>query len=783
MMKKWMLRALMCVALVGLFCLPAAASDVVASGYCGGEGDGTNLTWTLYETGELVIAGAGEMDDYTNYGYFDDGGPWCAHKNKIQTLIIGDEVTSIGNSAFSQCRKLVEISGAENVQEIGYNAFSFCESLISVTIGAMVDDVDISVFYGCTSLGEIVVEENNAAICSINGVLFSEDKRELLLWPYGKKGECEIPFGTVSIRERAFFGCVALSEAIIPDSVTAIGEGAFASSSITAVVIGNGVTEIPDDAFTTCEELTSVMIGSCVVSIGEESFAGCERLTSVIIPDSVVEIGRWAFSQCSRLNTVVIGAGLNSVDYSAFYGCTGIQTIYYTGNVAGWCGIDFLDAEANPLHCADSLYIGEDLIVDLVIPGGVFIGDYVFAGYKKLKSVYIPASANTTGYAAFSGCVGLTSVTLEEGLTVIDYQCFEGCTGLTKVDIPDSVIYIGGFGGCTGLTEVDIPDSVTTIGGYAFEGCTGLMRVEIPDGVTTIESGAFKGCTGLTRIDIPDSVTSIERYVFWNCTNLHTVVLPNGMADISEYAFYRCTGLASVLVPNSMITIQNQAFSYCNSMEMRFWGDAPKKIRFPSDVIIYYPEGNTTWTEDGRYDAIEGTFNSYTIKPWTPWKSYNFEPFSGDTLTTYGGAGTAYYRLFDKTGSALPGQDVTYATDGQQGTALTDGNGVFPVKISGATETRDYVIAFSGTEITEDVQGVQQTLTVINSAVPYSQSWSGSLGGSLKGSIGPSAGVGVGVATAEASAIKAAATGGVSGGYALTNSYADGVRTLDKLYL
>ena len=39
-------------------------SSIVADGYCGGEGDGTNLTWTLYNDGELEIRGTGRMEDY-----------------------------------------------------------------------------------------------------------------------------------------------------------------------------------------------------------------------------------------------------------------------------------------------------------------------------------------------------------------------------------------------------------------------------------------------------------------------------------------------------------------------------------------------------------------------------------------------------------------------------------------------------------------------------------------------------------------------------------------------
>ena len=40
------------------------AANIIASGYCGGEGDGTNLSWKLTSDGTLTISGSGAMADY-----------------------------------------------------------------------------------------------------------------------------------------------------------------------------------------------------------------------------------------------------------------------------------------------------------------------------------------------------------------------------------------------------------------------------------------------------------------------------------------------------------------------------------------------------------------------------------------------------------------------------------------------------------------------------------------------------------------------------------------------
>ena len=67
-MKNRYVRALAitlaCCMTLLLFPVTAAAATIEDSGYCGGEGDGTNLRWTLDSDGLLTISGVGEMDQY-----------------------------------------------------------------------------------------------------------------------------------------------------------------------------------------------------------------------------------------------------------------------------------------------------------------------------------------------------------------------------------------------------------------------------------------------------------------------------------------------------------------------------------------------------------------------------------------------------------------------------------------------------------------------------------------------------------------------------------------------
>lgn len=74
-------------------------ATIVADGYCGGEGDGTNLTWTLYSDGELEIRGTGKMSNYS-YTSGTSSAPWYGYRNDIVKLTLSDGITSIGDYAF-----------------------------------------------------------------------------------------------------------------------------------------------------------------------------------------------------------------------------------------------------------------------------------------------------------------------------------------------------------------------------------------------------------------------------------------------------------------------------------------------------------------------------------------------------------------------------------------------------------------------------------------------------------------------------------------------------------
>lgn len=140
------MKKIFTLSILALMPLLAMADD--QKGTCG-----DNLTWTYTEsTKTLTIEGTGKMYDYSMEA------PWNTHSTSIQTIEIGDGVTSIGQGAFVLCYSMTSVSIPNSVTKIGEGAFTACGALTSITIPANVSAIDGEAFLGCIFLTDIKVE-------------------------------------------------------------------------------------------------------------------------------------------------------------------------------------------------------------------------------------------------------------------------------------------------------------------------------------------------------------------------------------------------------------------------------------------------------------------------------------------------------------------------------------------------------------------------------------------------------------------------------------------------
>ena len=244
----------------------------------------------------------------------------CYELKSLNTIIIPNSATSIGDFAFSSCTGLTEVTIGNSVTEIGTCAFSSCTGLTKVTIPNSVTKIGNEVFSSCTGLKKVIW---NARYIW-----------DLTTTPYPLFFECdrltEFVFGeeVEIIPNHLCEGFESLKTIVIGNSVTKIGYEAFAGcTGLTEVTIPNSVTEIGSGAFDSCTGLTTVTMGNSMKNIGSSAFAGCTGLTKVTIPNSVTFIGTWAFKDCSGLAAVTIGNSVNSMGDGVFAGCTGLTTV------------------------------------------------------------------------------------------------------------------------------------------------------------------------------------------------------------------------------------------------------------------------------------------------------------------------------------------------------------------------------------------------------------------------------------------------------------------------
>lgn len=329
-MKKRIISLLLALVLAAtLLPVQAWGATVVDSGYCGGEGDGKNLTWSLDSDGLLTISGTGEMLDFIDHNYDRISTPWNSVKSSIKQVSIETGVTSIGDHAFKNCTNLTNITISDSVTSIGIRVFESCSSLKSLVIPNGVTAINMYTFLHCTDLTSITIPDS---ITSIGFGAFYDCK---------KLESFTIPSGVTSIGNVAFCGCNSLSGVIvIPRGVVKIGNSTFAYCyNLSGIIIPDSVTYIDWYAFRYCRSLTTITIPDTVKFIGGVAFESCSRLTSIAIPDGITTIGEAMFIECQSLTSVAIPASVTTIDRWAFGNCSNLTDVYYAGSEKQWQNI------------------------------------------------------------------------------------------------------------------------------------------------------------------------------------------------------------------------------------------------------------------------------------------------------------------------------------------------------------------------------------------------------------------------------------------------------------
>ena len=437
--------------------IPYGMEEVIANGTCG-----ENLKWQLTSEGILNISGTGTMK---NYSYKSEM-PWFKYLDKINSVVVEEGVTSLGDYAFYGMTNMEEIQLPEGLETIGGYTFKNSQKLNKIELPSTLTKLGESAFYGCTNLTAISIPEGLYTI-----------------WAYTFKNctnlaEVTLPSTLIKIDEAAFYGCSSLKELSIPDSVSIIGiycfkncsslisvdlpaqltqirEAAFYGTGLTDLEIPEGVTKIDSYAFKNASSITTLSLPESLTKIGEAAFYN-SAVHELIIPDSVETIGSYAFKNCISLRNVQLPKGLKQINESSFYGCTSLESLVLPENVTS-------------------------------------IGSYAFRKCSSLKNVEFSVDLTTIGESAFYGCERMEELYIPEGVTTIEGYAFKSCVALKEISLPETLENVGEsvFHSCVGLSEIVIPASVREIGNYAFSNCVNLDKVYFSGDAPVIGSKAF----------------------------------------------------------------------------------------------------------------------------------------------------------------------------------------------------------------------------------------------------------------------------------------------------
>ena len=459
---------------------------------------------------DYALAGMENLEEISLYGDLGqlqliDGGlatnaKFILYPAKMEgTLDLPSTISSLSAYAFNNCQGLtaLTINSSMGYPPIPYSSFGGCTSLKEITGYYTTLSTVITYIKENNSINAINILDEDTLYSSKDGVVYTEDFKTLVRYPWGRTGAYTVLDGTEEVKDvfldatgltaitfpdtlvklhASFTNCDLIEEISLPASLTSLYVGAFSGvSSLKKITIDENNT-----SFKVIDNIVYTKDGETLYT----AIGGLEG--DIVVPDGVTTIGSSAFSGSEKITSVILPQTVETIKADAFKDCIGLERIEMPKTLK-------------------KLESG------------------IFTNCKSLKTVTIPDGITSLA-STFSGCESLESIIIPDGVTTLN-QTFRSCTSLKSIEIPETLININSmsFWGCSSLDNVVIHAQIKTIGSNAFSGCTSLKELVISEGVKTISDNAFSGCTSLCEVTIPSTVTALYNNAFNGCDSLNDV--------------------------------------------------------------------------------------------------------------------------------------------------------------------------------------------------------------------------------------------------------------------
>ena len=491
-------------------------------------------------------------------------------------------VKSIGERAFFQCG-FESISLPDGLETIGNQAFWNCSNLKSVTLPEGLESIGNEAFYSCIQLETLVLPSTLKSIgeSAFNGNGALKEVTSLILDPFdihdntfmyknaASPATLYIPIGSGS-KYQAITGWTMFQKTVEgeEEEKEAIVNGlnySYSTKSKKATVIAGdygSMTTLEIPATVTFDDGTECS----VTAIGDKAFWNCSSLTTVVLPEGIQTLGLEAFTYCFGLKYLELPSTLESIGERAFYGNNSLVKVISHIQEPFDISDDTFKNFNNPCPAKLFVPVGTESKYQAITGWTMF--QKIVEGEEKettvdgLNYLYFTVSKKATvvagDYKQLTRVEIPTTITVdnvEYTITSIDAEVFRDCRNITSFSLPDGLETIGksAFMNCTRIPDFSMPSCLKSIGDQAFYQCYGLTNVILPEGLETVGTSAFSGCLNLETLELPSTLKSIGSSAFFRDGSLTEVVsyilTPLTISDDTFMSNYSSPSSATLHVP------------------------------------------------------------------------------------------------------------------------------------------------------------------------------------------------------------------------------------------
>ncbi len=620
-MKHFFLKSLL-FGIFSLWSIKAAAYDCVVDGIYYNLDTTAKTASVTYQ--DYLVEGDFYFDGYRYYSVYNGS---VTIPSSISYNGTTYSVTSIGNYAFSNCRRLTSISIPYSVNSIGKYAFLDCSGLQKVNIDDIAAWCGIDFFITEDEYWAEHAFEATTVISSNNPLYYAKHlylNNQLVT-------DLEIPNTVTSIKSYAFYNATDISSVTIHNSVTNISGSAFKNCRslqkvniddiaawcridfyvttdeyynsdledyytvvstnnplyyakhlylnnqlVTNLEIPNSVTNIPS-AFCNAVDISSVTISNSVTNIDNSAFTGCSGLKNVEIYSNAFGT---CFSNNNSIQKIALGEQVTSIASNAFKDCSGLEEISISANLTSIGSSAFTNC--NSLQKVNINDIGTWCKIDFSnnTDNPLYYAKHLYLNNQIVTNLEIPNTVTSIKPNAFYNASDISSVAIPNSVTSIDNSAFAGCSGLKSVEINTNTIGTWFSSNFQSVQKISLGEQVSSIASNAFNGCSGLTEITIPSSVTSIGSSAFENCSSLQKVNIDDIAAWCRidfgnntanplyyaKHLYLNNQLITNLEIPNSITSIKPYAFYNAIDISNVSLPNFVTSINKYAFSGCSGL-------------------------------------------------------------------------------------------------------------------------------------------------------------------------------------------------------------------------